>query len=160
MTQQTITPVAAATIHALDFDRRNAAYDQGAMWAENQRSTYDIVAGAAKILGTNPTHEEWMEYAKEWKDGYVNQNSDNTSNAADQQWARFAKQLSEFFGLDKPKSTSVHAEKKAAERSKKAEALLTKYQEKTAAEIADMRRAQDCIVSGRNNCAPIAAPQG
>ena len=29
-----------------------------------------------------------------------------------------------------------------------------------ATSIADMRRAQDCILSGRHNCAPVAAPQG
>lgn len=29
-----------------------------------------------------------------------------------------------------------------------------------ATSIADMRRAQDCILSGRHNCAPITAPQG
>ena len=158
MTSTTHTPVAQAITHALDFDRRNAAYDQGALWAENQRSTYELVSSAAKTLGTDPTFEEWTEYAAQWKDGYVHQNPDNTANAADQQWSRFTKQLGELFGLDKPKSTSAHAEKKAADRSKKTEALLNKYAQQTADEIAAMRRsALEAAAKGSEAAEKIAA---
>lgn len=158
MNTTTQNPIAQPITHALDFDRRNAAYEQGASWAENQRSTYELVAAAARTLDTNPTYEEWTEYSVQWKDGYVHQNPDNTSNAADQQWKRFAAQLNELFGLTKPTSKGVHAEKKAAERSKKAEALLTKYQEKTAAEIADMRRAAlEAAAKGSEAAEKIAA---
>ena len=127
---QTAAPsVAEPTAHALDFTRRNDAYQQGAQWAEAQRSTYEVVSNAARTLGTNPTHEEWMEYAAQWKDGYVHQNPNNTANAGDQQWGRFAKQLGEFFGLTKPKAQTAHAEKKASERAAKTEKLLAKYEE-------------------------------
>lgn len=158
MNQQTKTPVAEALTHALDFDRRNAAYEHGALWAENQRNGYELASNAAKTLGANPTFEEWSEYAIQWKDGYVHQNPDNTANAADQQWARFTKTLSEFFGLDKPKSKSVHAEKKAAERSKKTEALLSKYQDQTAQQLQDMRRAAlEAAAKGSEAAEKIAA---
>lgn len=158
MNQTTQNPAAQPITHALDFDRRNEAYEQGANWAENQRSTYELVAAAARTLGVDPSFEEYTEYSVQWKDGYVHQNPDNTSNAADQQWKRFAAQLNELFGLEKPKSKSVHAEKKAAERSKKAEALLSKYQNQTAAEIADMRRqALEAAAKGSEAAEKIAA---
>ena len=156
---QTAAPsVAEPTAHALDFTRRNDAYQQGAQWAEAQRSTYEVVSNAARTLGTNPTHEEWMEYAAQWKDGYVHQNPNNTANAGDQQWGRFAKQLGEFFGLTKPKAASVHAEKKAAERSAKAQKLLDKYAEQTAEQIQEMRRAAlESAAKGSETAEKIAA---
>lgn len=154
----TQTPAAEPITHSLDFDRRNAAYEQGAAWAENQRSSYEVVAAAARTLDTNPTFEEWTEYATQWKDGYVHQNPDNTANAADKQWARFAQQLSELFGLDKPKSKSAHAEKKAAERSKKTQGLLEKYQDQTAAELQAMRRAAlEAAAKGSEAAEKVAA---
>lgn len=135
------TPAAQPITHALDFNRRNEAYEQGARCAELSRANLEILDNAARTLGTNPTFEEFTEYSVQWKDGYVHQNPNNTSNAADAAWSRFAKQLSETFGLDKPKSKSAHAEKKAAERSKKTEALLAKYQDTSAADLQAQRRA-------------------
>ena len=135
------TPAAQPITHALDFNRRNEAYEQGAKCAELSRANLEILDNAARTLGTAPSFEEYTEYSVQWKDGYVHQNPNNTANAADAAWSRFAKQLSETFGLDKPKSKSAHAEKKAAERSKKTEALLAKYQDTSAADLQAQRRA-------------------
>lgn len=141
MNQTTQTPVAQPIAHALDFNRRNEAYEQGARCAELNRASLEILDAGARTLGTDPTFEEFTEYSVQWKDGYVHQNPNNTANAADQAWNRYAKQLSENFGIEKPKSKSAHAEKKAAERSKKAEALLSKYQDQTVADLQAQRRA-------------------
>ena len=135
------TPVAEAVTHALDFDRRNEAYEQGARCAELNRASLEILDAGARTLGTDPTYEEYTEYAVQWKDGYIHQNPNNTANAADQAWTRYAKQLLETFGIEKPKSKSAHAEKKAAERSKKTEALLSKYADTSAADLLAQRRA-------------------
>lgn len=141
MNQMTQTPVAAAITHALDFNRRNEAYEQGARCAELNRASLEILDAGARTLGPEPSFEEYTEYSVQWKDGYVHQNPNNTSNAADAAWSRYAKQLLENFGIEKPKSKSVHAEKKAAERSKKAEALLAKYADTSAADLQAQRRA-------------------
>ena len=42
MNQMTKTPVAEAVTHALDFNRRNEAYEQGARCAELSRASLEI----------------------------------------------------------------------------------------------------------------------
>ena len=111
------TPAAQPITHALDFNRRNEAYEQGARCAELNRASLEILDAGARTLGPEPTYEEFTEYRAQWVDGYVHQNPNNTANAADQAWTRYAKQLLENFGIEKPKSKSAHAEKKAAECS-------------------------------------------
>jgi len=123
------------TIHALSFDKRNAAYEQGTRSSRNKLEAVEIATAAAQTLGENPSFDEWTEYADEWKAGYIHDNADNTGNAADAAWARFAKTLDELFGLSKPKSTSAAAEKKAAERAAKTAALLEKHKDATAHDL-------------------------
>jgi hypothetical protein len=128
------TPVAAA-IHALSFDQRNAAYEQGSSYSRNRVEFEGIVKAAAVTLGNSPSFEQWVEYSDEFKAGYIHDNPDNTGNAADAAWGRFANQLDEKYGLTKPKSTSAAAEKKAAERAAKTEKLLEKHKDTTAHEL-------------------------
>ena len=130
----TQTPVATA-IHALSFDQRNQAYEQGGRFSRSIFELDAIVTSAAKTLGENPTFAQWTEYSDEFKAGYINDNPDNTANAADQAWARFTKNLDSKYGLTKPKSTSAAAEKKASERAAKTEALLEKHKDTTAHEL-------------------------
>jgi hypothetical protein len=134
MTEANQTPVAAA-IHALTFDQRNAAYEQGQRSSRNKSEALAIATMAAQTLGEQPSFEEWTEYMDEWKAGYIHDNADNTANAADAAWARFAKTLDELFGLTKPKSKSAAAEKKAVERAAKTEKLLEKHKDTTAHEL-------------------------
>jgi hypothetical protein len=150
--------VAQPVSHAMDFERRNAAYEQGGRFAENRAAGISIAADGARTLGENPTFEEWTEYMTEWKDGYIHQNPDNTANAADQAWARYTKQLNELFGLVKPASKSAAAEKKAAERASKAAKLLDQYADNTASDIKDMRRkALEAAAKGNEKAEKLAA---
>jgi hypothetical protein len=126
---------AAEAIHALSFEKRNEAYEQGTRSSRNKAEALTIATAAAKTIGENPSFEEWTEYADEWKAGYIHDNADNTGNAADAAWGRFAKTLDELFGLSKPKSTSAAAEKKAAERAAAAEKLLEKHKDATAHDL-------------------------
>jgi hypothetical protein len=132
--------VASAAIHALTFDQRNSAYEQGGKYSHNSTELLEIVRSAAKTIGDNPTFEEWTEYADEWKAGYLNDNPDHTGNAADQAWKRFSDQLNAQYGLTKPKSTSASAEKKAAEREAKAEKLAEKYADHSTEQLTDSLR--------------------
>ena len=129
MTNQ--TPVAQA-VYALTHANRENAYEQGARFARNRAELMEIATASAETLGTNPTFEEWTEYATQWKDGYVHNNPDNKANSADTAWKRFAGTLDEFFGLTKPKSTNVVAEKKATEREAKKTQLLEKHADTSA----------------------------
>lgn len=128
------TPVAEA-VHALSFDKRNAAYEQGARSSRNKLESIEIATAAAQTIGAAPSYEEWTEYMDEWKAGYIHDNPANTANAADAAWGRFAKTLDELFGLTKPKSTSAAAEKKAAERAAATEKLLEKHKDATAHDL-------------------------
>jgi hypothetical protein len=131
----TVNAPAAEAIHALSFDQRNSAYEQGTRSSRNKSEALAIATMAAQTLGDNPTFDQWAEYADEWKAGYIHDNAANTGNAADAAWARFTKTLDELFGLTKPKSTSAAAEKKAAERAAKTEKLLEKHKDATAHEL-------------------------
>jgi hypothetical protein len=62
---------------------------------------------------------------------------DLTGNAHDSAWADFAKLLNTLYGLEKPKSTSISATKKATEREKHNEALLAKYKDALAIDLRD-----------------------
>jgi hypothetical protein len=126
---------AAEAIHALSFDKRNAAYEQGGKYSRSSLEIDALITSAAKTLGEAPSFEEWTEYADEWKAGYIHDNADNTGNAADAAWSRFSKNLEAKFGLTKPKSTSAAAEKKAAERAAKTEKLLEKHKDATAHDL-------------------------
>jgi hypothetical protein len=134
MTEANQTPVAAA-IHALSFDQRNSAYEQGQRSSRNKSEALAIATMAAQTLGEQPSFEEWTEYMDEWKAGYIHDNADNTANAADAAWGRFAKTLDELFGLTKPKSKSAAAEKKAAEREAKQAQLLEKHKDTSAHDL-------------------------
>ena len=131
-----LTQVATA-IHALSFDQRNQAYEQGGRYSRSSFELDALVTSAAKTLGEKPTFAQWTEYSDEFKAGYINDNPDNTANAADQAWARFTKNLDSKFGLTKPKSTSAAAEKKRGEREKANETLLAKYEETPVIELRD-----------------------
>lgn len=129
MTTQTTV---AQAVHALTHNQRTEAYEQGGGFARNRAELMEIATASAETLGTNPTFDQWQEYATQWKDGYLHNNPDNASNSADTAWARFTKTLDEFFGLTKPKSTSKVAEKKATEREQKKTALLEKHADTSA----------------------------
>lgn len=125
------TPV-AQVVHALSHDRRTEAYEQGGRYSANRLEAVGIASDAAKTLGTDPTFDQWSEYAVQWKDGYMHNNSENTGNAADSAWSRFAATLNELFGLTKPKSTGKAATAKATAREVKAAAVLAKHADKAA----------------------------
>lgn len=131
-----LVPVAQA-VHALTHTQRTQAYEQGGGFARNRAELMEIATASAETLGTNPTFDQWQEYATQWKDGYLHNNPDNASNSADTAWARFTKTLDEFFGLTKPKSTSKVAEKKATEREAKKTALLEKHADTSAHTLKD-----------------------
>lgn len=134
MTNQ--TPVAQA-VHALTHANRENAYEQGARFARNRAELMAIATDSAETLGTNPTYQEWQEYAIQWKDGYMHNNPDNKANSADGAWSRFTKTLDEFFGLTKPSSDNKVAKKKATEREAKKELLLAKHAETPAHTLKD-----------------------
>lgn len=133
MTDSTVS----TTIEVLNFEDKNSAYDQGARFAKSKLETYMIAQDAARTLGTNPSYDRWEAYRIQWVDGHAHQNPELTGNAHDSAWAEFAKLLGTLYGLEKPKSTSVSATKKATEREKQNEALLDKYADALAIDLRD-----------------------
>lgn len=127
----------ANPVEALSFDDKGAAYEQGGRYARSKLETLTIAQDAARTLGTEPSFDRWEAYRMEWVAGHAHANPDLTGNAHDAAWAEFAKLLNSLFGLEKPKSVSAAAVKKAAEREKAAEALLAKYAGTPAIELRD-----------------------
>ena len=67
MTKQ--TTVAAAAIEAMNFEDKNAAYEQGGRYAENKLERLRIAEDAARTLGTSPSLDRWDAYRIQWVDG-------------------------------------------------------------------------------------------
>jgi hypothetical protein len=133
MTDSTVS----TTIEVLTFEDKTSAYDQGARFAKSTFERLNVAQDAARTLGTSPSFDRWEGYRIQWVDGHAHQNPDLTGNAHDSAWAEFARLLGALYGLEKPKSTSVSATKKATEREKQNEVLLEKYQDTPAIEIRD-----------------------
>lgn len=127
--------IVAAAVSALTNDQRLIARDAGFQFAKNQLANIETASTYAAMLGTDPTLDTWEAARIDWVSGYVDANPNNTGNAADKAWQRFADLLDNLFGMVKPKSTNPAAEKKRAEREKKAADLLAKYQDQSTADL-------------------------
>ena len=132
-----IDTTVATHIEVLTREDKNNAYDQGARFAKSKLETLGIAQDAARTLGTDPSFDRWEAYRIQWVDGHAHQNPDLTGNAHDSAWAEFARLLGALYGLEKPKSVSVSAVKKATEREKQNETLLAKYADTPAIEVRD-----------------------
>jgi hypothetical protein len=120
----------------LDANQADQAFNCGSLASKLNFSTVENVSNFARnVLGTTPTYEAWEYSRKQWIAGYCNQNPQNTGEAADKAWHGFANQLKALFGMDKPKSTSMAAEKKAEQREKKNAELLAKHQGASVGEL-------------------------
>ena len=127
--------IVAAAVSALTDDQRLIARDAGFQFAKNQLANIETASTYAAMLGTDPSLDIWESARIDWVSGYVDANPHNTGNAADKAWQRFADLLDSLFGMVKPKSTNPAAEKKRAEREKKAADLLAKYQDQTVSDL-------------------------
>ena len=128
----------ADPIEALSFDQKTIAADCGKSFAKNKFERIEIAKSYSRMLGTDPTYEQWESARINWVAGHAEENPDLTGNAHDAAWSEFAKLLSDLFGQTKPKSTNPVSTKKAEERAKKAEELLEKYKDMKVYELRDM----------------------
>jgi hypothetical protein len=122
----------AEPIKALSFDQENNAADCGKRFAKNKQERIEIATDYSRMLGTDPTYDQWEAGRIKWVAGHAEENPQLTGNAHDAAWGDFATLLNALFGLTKPKSASPAAEKKASERANKLEALLEKHADKKA----------------------------
>lgn len=125
-------------IEALSFDQKNIAVESGKSFAKNKFERIEIAKSYSRMLGTDPTFDQWESARISWVAGHAEENPDLTGNAHDAAWGEFAKLLSDLFGQTKPKSTNPVSTKKAEERAKKAEELLEKYKDSKVYELRDM----------------------
>ena len=128
----------ADPIEALSFDQKTIAADCGKSFAKNKFERIEIAKGYSRMLGTDPTYEQWESARISWVAGHAEENPELTGNAHDAAWGEFAKLLSDLFGQTKPKSTNPVSTKKAEERAKKAEEVLEKFKDKKVYELRDM----------------------
>ena len=128
----------ADPIEALSFDQKNVASDCGKSFAKNKFERIEIAKSYSRMLGTDPTYEQWESARISWVAGHAEENPELTGNAHDAAWGEFAKLLSDLFGQTKPKSTNPVSTKKAEERAKKAEEVLEKFKDKKVYELRDM----------------------
>lgn len=128
----------ADPIKALSFDQENVAADCGKQFARNKHERIEIARNYSRMLGTDPSYDQWEAARIKWVAGHAEENPELTGNAHDAAWSEFARLLNELFGQTKPKSSNPVSTKKAEERAKKAEELLEKYKDLKAYELRDM----------------------
>ena len=129
----------ADPIEALSFDQKNVAADCGKSYAKNKLERMEIARSYSRMLGTDPTYEQWEGARISWVAGHAEENPELTGNAHDAAWGEFAKLLSDLFGQTKPKSTNPVSTKKAEERAQADEKLLEKYADTKVYELKDKR---------------------
>jgi len=127
----------ADPIKALSFDQENKAADCGKRFAKNKLERMDIARDYSRMLGTDPTFDQWESGRIKFVAGHAEENPDLTGNAHDAVWSDFAGLLSALFGLTKPRSTNPVSTKKAEERAQANEKLLAKYEDSKVYEIKD-----------------------
>ena len=127
----------ADPIKALSFDQENKAADCGKRFAKNKQERIEIATDYSRMLGTDPTFDQWESGRIKFVAGHAEENPDLTGNAHDAVWSDFAGLLSALFGLTKPRSTNPVSTKKAEERAQANEKLLAKYEDSKVYEIKD-----------------------
>ena len=124
----------AATIQVSEQAHADAA-EIGGRYARTKFERADCVRSYALILGTDPTLAQWEALRTDWVRGYMEEHPDNTGGTADAAWADFAQLLKLNHGLEKPRSTSAAATKKAAERENKRKATLAAHAGRTTEQV-------------------------
>jgi hypothetical protein len=124
----------ATTIQVSEQQHADAA-DIGSRYARTKFERADCARSYALILGTDPTLAQWEALRTDWVRGYMEEHPDNTGGTADAAWADFAQLLKLNHGLEKPRSTSAAATKKAAERENKRKATLAAHAGRTTEQV-------------------------
>lgn len=127
--------VVAQAVAALTVEQQSIAENCGRRFSRSQNDNIENAKAYARMIGTEPTFEQWENGRIKWVDGYLADNKDNTANAADKAWERYAEVLSTLFGLKKPTSKSAAATKKREERAAKTTALLEQHKDTTPDEL-------------------------
>ena len=107
----------ATQINAPVIDQAAAA---GRMFAQSEIDASESLEVFARVLTAEPTYDHWNNCRINWVNAYVSTKPQAKGNSADQAFRRFKTRLLDTYGIDAPKATSEAAEKKAAERAKKA----------------------------------------
>ena len=137
-----VAPAPVESAPVISAVQADAAFAAGAGEARTSLARIETAENFARALGTNPTFLTWESMRLKWTEGYHSVKPDTSSNAGDKAWASFAKYMGELYGIEKPKSTSAAAEKKAAEREAAKEKLEEKYEGQDLAQIMQQIEAQ------------------
>ena len=124
----------AATIQVSEQQHADAA-DIGSRYARTKFERADCARSYALILGIAPTLAQWEALRTDWVRGYMEEHPDNTGGTADAAWSDFAQLLRLNHGLEKPRSTSAAATKKAAERENKRKATLAAHASRSTEQV-------------------------
>jgi hypothetical protein len=99
----------------------------GTMFAKSEIEASESLEAYARVLTATPSYEHWNACRINWVNAYVSIKPQAKGNSADQAFRRFKARLLDAYGIDAPKATSEAAEKKAAERAKKAAELEARF---------------------------------
>ena len=78
----------ADPIEALSFDQKTIAADCGKSFAKNKFERIEIAQNYSRMLGTDPSYEQWESARINWVSGHAEENPDLTGNAHDAAWPK------------------------------------------------------------------------
>ena len=114
------------------------ACEAGRMFAKSEIDALGSLEVYARTLGTDPTHEHWLNCRTNWVNAYVSIKPQAKGNSADKAFIRFNARLTEAYGIEIRKPKSEAAEKKAQERAKKAQELAQRFEAYSDADLTGM----------------------
>lgn len=127
--------IVATPIHAPTIE---GACEAGRLFAQSELDAQVSLEIYARALGTDPSFSHWDNCRINWVNTYVSIKPQAKGNSADKAFARFKARLNEAYGIEAPKSKSEAAEKKAAERERKAQELARRFETYSDADLTGM----------------------
>ena len=107
------------------------AFAAGEMFARSEIDADEALEMFARTVGAEPSYELWQAERVNFVNGYVNVKPHTKGDSADKAFQRMKDRAVSKFAIVVPKSPSVAATKKAAERKAKDAKLLEKHSSAT-----------------------------
>lgn len=131
------TEIALVVENQLDPAKVAGFQSCGNAFADSEITADSSIYNHVRLLGDNPSFEDWETGRVEWSKGYsASKGYKIDDDATVKAWSRFASRIEKNFGMTKPKKATKEAEEKATQREK-AKETLDNLKEKSFEELND-----------------------
>ena len=130
------TEIALVVENQLDPAKVAGFQSCGNAFADSEITADSSIYNHVRLLGDNPSFEDWETGRVEWSKGYsASKGYKLDDDATVKAWSRFASRIEKNFGMTKPKKTDNKDSVKKAESREKAKETLDSLKEKSFEEL-------------------------